>query len=326
MCTSISYYTDNSKLFGRNLDLEYSFGEHVVITPRNYDFNFKFNSCDEHYALMGIAFANDGYPLYFDAMNEHGLGMAGLNFPGNANYRSEDDGIFYAFQVASYEFIPWILRQCKTVEDVKSLLVGTIITDKSFNKKLPPTPLHWMVSDEKNSIVIEQGHGGIRTYDNPVGVLTNNPTFDRQLFNLNNYMSLSCDPPKRKFSPKLDFDEYSRGMGAIGLPGDLSSMSRFVRASFVKMNSVSDDGEEESVSQFFHILKSVEQQRGCVRLDGKYEITQYTSCYNLIYNKMYYTTYDNSQINAVSMDRENLDGSSIIQIPMMREMNFNYQN
>ena len=249
-------------------------------------------------------------------MNEHGLGMAGLNFPGNANYKSED-GMFYGFRVASYEFIPWVLRQCKTIDDVKSLLSGSMITDKAFDEELPPTPLHWMISDKENSIVVEQGQYDIHIYDNPIGVMTNNPTFDMQLFNLNNYMSLSSDPPQQTFG-NITLSEYSRGMGAMGLPGDLSSMSRFVRASFVKLNSIPGNSLNQDINQFFHILHSVEQQRGCVRLRGKdnehelYEITQYTSCMDLDNRVYYYTTYDNHQINAVSMYADGVSGSELI--------------
>lgn len=319
MCTSISYYTDNSKLFGRNLDLEESFGEQVVVTPRNYDFKFKFKS-NENYALIGMALVKNNYPLYFDAMNEYGLSMAGLNFPGNANYKHVDDNedsLLCSVQITSYEFIPWVLRQCRTIEDVKSLLVGTIITDKAFDDILPPTPLHWMISDKENSIVIEQKHHGIHIYDNSIGVMTNNPPFDMQLFNLNNYMSLSSDPPQQTFGD-VTLSEYSRGMGAMGLPGDLSSMSRFVRAAFVKMNSIPGNNINQDINQFFHILHSVEQQRGCVRLRDKdnahelYEITQYTSCMDLDSKVYYYTTYDNHRINAVSMYADGVSGSELI--------------
>lgn len=103
---------------------------------------------------------------------------------------------------------------------------------------------------------------GLHIYDNPVGVLTNNPSFDYQLFNLNNYRVLSSETPKNNFSNQISLNAYSRGMGGIGLPGDLSSVSRFVKATFTKLNSVSGDSESESISQFFHILGSVEQQKG----------------------------------------------------------------
>ena len=101
-------------------------------------------------------------------------------------------------------------------------------------------------------------------------------------------------------------------MGGRGLPGDLSSASRFARVAFVKQNSISGNSETESVSQFFHILNSVDQQRGCCEVaDGKYEITLYTSCCNATQGIYYYTTYDNHQISAVDMHRENLDGETL---------------
>lgn len=168
---------------------------------------------------------------------------------------------------------------------------------------------------------------GIKIYDNPVGVLTNNPPFDQQLFALNNYMHLSVKSPADTFAEGLDLQRYSRGMGAIGLPGDLSSQSRFVKAAFTKMNSLSGEGEKESVSQFFHILGSVDQQRGLCELDdGKYEITLYTSCCNADKGIYYYTTYDNHQITAVDMHKENLDGDKLIRYPLIKEEQIRMQN
>lgn len=116
-------------------------------------------------------------------------------------------------------------------------------------------------------------------------------------------------------------------MGALGLPGDLSSASRFARVAYTKLNSVSGDGEEESVSQFFHILGSVDQQRGCCKVaEGKYEITIYTSCCNATKGIYYYTTYDNHGINAVDMKREKLDGRELVRYPLDEKMKINYVN
>ena len=140
-------------------------------------------------------------------------------------------------------------------------------------------------------------------------------------------MHLSNKSPQNTFSNRLDLKNYSRGMGAIGLPGDLSSQSRFVRTAFVKMNSVSGDGELESISQFFHILNSVDQQRGCCDLENnKYEITIYTSCCNATKGIYYYTTYDNHQITAVNMNKENLEGDKLIRYPLIKEEQIKLQN
>ena len=197
----------------------------------------------------------------------------------------------------------------------------------SFSPELPLTPLHWMIADKKRTIVVEPLKDGIRVYDDPVGVMTNNPTFDQQMFHLSNYMHLSNKPVKNTFAKGLEITEYSRGMGAMGMPGDLSSASRFVKAAFTRMNSVSGNSEEESVSQFFHILGSVEQQRGCVCLgEGKYEITVYSSCCNMDRGIYYYRTYENSQITAVDMHKEATDGEALIRYPMIKEQQIRYQN
>ena len=226
-----------------------------------------------------------------------------------------------------FEFIPWILSQCATVKEAKALIEKINLTNISFNEKLPLAQLHWLIADENEAITVESVKEGIKIYENPVGALTNNPPFDKQLFNLNNYINLSTKTPTNKFSENLNLQTYSRGMGAIGLPGDLSSQSRFVRVSFIKMNSISKDDEKSSVSQFFHILNSVDQQRGCCELENeKYEITIYTSCCNATKGIYYYTTYDNHQINAVDMHKENLDGHELVRYQLISEEQINIQN
>lgn len=143
-------------------------------------------------------------------------------------------------------------------------------------------------------------------------------------------MSLSSGEPTSTFAGDgvtLEFNKYSRGLGALGLPGDCSSASRFIKASFVKLNSISGEGEQESVSQFFHILKSVEMQKGCVRLEsGLYDITIYSSCCNTTRGIYYYTTYNNSGISAVDIHRENLEGKELICYPLNLQPTIFYHN
>ena len=324
MCTAVTYKTKDF-YFGRTLDYEFSYGDEITITPRNYVFNFRNKEAiHTHYAIIGMAYITENYPLYYDAINEMGLGIAGLNFVGNAYYNEIKAG---KDNIAQFEFIPWILSQCATVKEAKALIEKINLTNISFNEKLPLAQLHWLIADENEAITVESVKEGIKVYENPVGALTNNPTFDKQLFNLNNYINLSTKTPTNKFSENLNLKTYSRGMGAIGLPGDLSSQSRFVRVSFVKMNSISKDDEKSSVSQFFHILNSVDQQRGCCELEnGKYEITIYTSCCNATKGIYYYTTYDNHQINAIDMHKENLDGHELVRYQLMSEEQINIQN
>ena len=293
--------------------------------PRNFRLDFLSEGiCEKHYAVIGTAHIAGGYPLFYDAVNEKGLCMAGLNFVGNAHYFKNKNG---KSNIAQYEFIPWILGKCTSTDEAKELISNINITDTPFSEHMPVGQLHWIIADKNSAITVESVSDGIKVYDNPLGVLTNNPPFDEQMFRLNDYMHLSSRQPKNTFSDKLELKAYSRGMGAIGLPGDLSSQSRFVRVAFVKANSVSGKGETESVSQFFHILGSVDQPRGCCEVaDGKYEITIYTSCCNADKGIYYYTTYDNPRISAVDMRKESLDGNELISYPMITEEKINCQN
>ena len=271
-----------------------------------------------------MAYVSREYSLYYDAVNEKGLGIAGLNFVGNAVYHPAAEG---KNNVTQFELIPWLLGCCATLAEARTLLEKTNIVNIPFSDQLPLAQLHWLIADKTGSIVVESTADGLHIYDDPVGVLTNNPPFPQQLFALNNYRALSPRTPASTFAEGLDLTAYSRGLGGLGLPGDLSSQSRFVRAAFVRMNAKSGSGEAESVNQFFHILHSVEQQRGCCELDGgKYEITLYTSCCNADKGIYYYTTYGNHQITAVDMHRENLDSTKLTRYPLVQGEQIALQN
>lgn len=324
MCTAISYKTRNH-YFGRNLDLEYSYRETVTITPRNFPFHFrKMGLMAHHYAMIGMATVAEGYPLYYEATNEMGLSMAGLNFPRSARYLPEQPD---KDNVTPFEFIPWILSQCATIEEARSLVKKISLADIPFNDCFPLSPLHWMIVDRHESIVVEPLADGVRIYDDPIGVLTNEPPFEFHLYDLSNHMHVSIDQAEDRFSAKLPLEAYSNGMGGIGLPGDFSSSSRFVRAAFVKLNSISGQGTSESISQFFHILSSVAMPRGCVRMGtDDYEITRYSCCCDTDKGIYYYTTYENSQITGIDMHRENLDGYEPVSYPLITAPQILIQN
>lgn len=324
MCTALTYKTKDF-YFGRTLDYECSFGEEVTVTPRNFKLPLRhMGTMEKHYAIVGMAHIADGFPLYYDAVNEMGLCIAGLNFVGGAHYGAGDPDLK---KVSYFEFIPYILGRCASVVQARVEIERISIVGTPFSEDLPVSKLHWIIADREGAITVEAVEDGVRVYDNPVGVLTNAPSFDKQLFSLNDYMSLSPRTPQNSFSEKLSLNAYSRGMGAIGLPGDVSSRSRFVRAAFVKLNSRSGEGEDESVGQLFHILGSVEQVRGCCEVGkGKFEITQYSSCCNADKGIYYYTTYSNRQINAVDMRACELDSAELIRYPLVIGEYINYQN
>lgn len=316
MCTALSF----KHFFGRNLDYEFSYGEQISIAPRNFNYGFRYeNGLSSQYAIIGMAHVYEGYPLYYDAINEKGLGMAGLNFVGNAYFGKTKEG--YS-NVCAFEFIPWVLTQCENVSEAKELLEHTNICDTPFNEYFPVASLHYMIADSQSCIVLECMKDGMHVYDNPTGVLTNNPPFDKQLFNLNNYMYLSPSQPNNSFSKNFDLDTYSRGMGSIGLPGDVSSMSRFVKCVYTR-----EHAQGEDITEFFHILHSVEQQKGLCEVEpGKFEYTIYSSGCDLDKGIYYYTTYHDHQIRGVNMHNEDLDGESVISYPMLDEENIYIQN
>ena len=323
MCTAITYRTKDH-YFGRTLDLEYSYEEAVTVTPRNFPLVFRTEkNMDSHYAIIGMATVTENYPLYYDAVNEHGLAAAALNFPDNAHYFPTTEG---KDNIAPFELIPWILGQCKDLQEARILLKKINICNIPFSDALPLSPLHWMIADPSGALTVESVAHGLQIHENPVGVLANNPPFDYQMTHLCDYLHLTSQPMENRFGD-VDLAPYSRGMGAMGLPGDFSSASRFVRAAFVKTYSLSKEEEMESISQFFHILGSVEQSRGCVRLpEGGAVITVYTSCMNTDKGIYYYTTYDNRCICAVDMHGCDLDTGNLVQYPLVKEQIVHKQN
>ena len=326
MCTAITYAA-NDFYFGRTLDNDISYNEEVVITPRNYPLLFSDGSyLTEHNAIIGMACVEDKYPLYYDAFNELGLCIAGLNFIGNGIYSKKDKPGMY--NIAQYELVLWILSKCRSCAEAIELIRKTNIKDTDFSESLPCAKLHWLIADKKDCITLEITEKGTDIYENSVGVLTNNPPFPDHLSELIKYNHLTAANPQEYVEIKNKINSYSFGMGAFGLPGDLSSSSRFIRASYTKRTSVNEsDDNESTVNQFFHILSSVNQCSGAtVTENGKYETTVYTSCCNADRGIYYYKSYNNSRINSVKLTGENIKGNDLIRFALTTEEDIKYLN
>lgn len=323
MCTCITY-KNGDFYFGRNLDLECGFGEKVVITPRKYRFDFREEEAlDEHYAMIGMAAVSGGYPLYAEAVNEKGLCMAGLNFPLSARYNEKKDG---ASNIAPYELIPWVLGQCESVRRAGELLEDLNLLDMPFSETMPLAPLHWMVADREECITVEAVSAGTMVYENPFGILTNEPEFPYYRDHISTYMNLTAAPPENRFAEGLGLSAYGQGLGAVGLPGDCSPVSRFVRGAFLKWNSKSDKNEGSNVSQFFHILEGVAMTRGSVITgSGNDDITVYSCCVNADRGIYYYRTYENSRVSAVRISEAELDDSCIKEFELLKEQDICWQ-
>lgn len=315
MCTAISDHT-YQHLFGRTLDVECSYGESVVIAPRQIRFDLLYEiPIQAHLAVIGIGCVRGNTPLYYDAVNEAGLAMAGLNFPQNAVYHPKQQG---KHNVASYELIPWVLYQCKTVREAAELLSRTNITPDNFSSDLTATPLHWIIADKERAVTVESVSNGLCIYENRFGVLTNEPPFPYHETRLADFMQLRAEYPQNGLCPSTDLSVYSRGMGAMGLPGDFSSPSRFVRAVFLKNHTAHEASEEKAVGRFFHIMDSVCVPRGCVKTEeGKEMLTRYTSCANTDTATYYFTTYHRRRIRTVDLRSTPLDADTLTQFSIL---------
>lgn len=305
LCTSITFLS-NDFYVGRNLDLDCSFNEQLVIVPRHFDIP---NVGSNHYAIIGMATVIDGIPLFADACNEQGLAMCGLQFEGYATYYPRSQG---KVDIGSYEIISRILSNCKSVAQAKDYLKNANIINEPFRPGMPVASLHWIVADKEESITIESTKRGLEIFSNPVGVLTNNPGFEYQLQNLANYMNLTIDYANNRWNT-IDLKSYANGMGALGLPGDASSVSRFVKAAFLKTNLYSDGTEKDSVQQFFRVLDQVAMIKGSVKTpQGTLDHTIYSSCMNTTRGIYYFKTYQDMTIKQFSLLDHDLETNDLI--------------
>lgn len=318
MCTAIAMPVKGRGLFfGRNMDIDFTFGERIAVTPREYSIPCSRGGLYKtKYAMIGMASAIDGYPLYADGFNEHGLAMAGLNFPEFAYYKKVPDETEKS--ISPYELIPHILGSCKNLIEAAKLLENTQICDIPFREDIPNTTLHWMIADNSGSIVVEAVREGLKIHDNPVNVLTNSPPFEYQLINLRRYSNLTVKPAESDFCGLAHKEIHEKGLGSVGLPGDYSSASRFVRAAYLLHNSKTDSCS--TAAQMFHLLDCVAVVRGAIETesDNPY-CTVYSACMDTEKGLYHYRTYDSLSVKATDIREYDINGKSIIELPLDRD-------
>ena len=267
MCTAISFTADNH-YFGRNLDLDVTFGEDVILTPSMSEVPYRYMQTSvPHFAVIGMGIIQNGFPLYFDGMNEHGLCAAALNFPEFASYGKHAVG---KRCVTSFEVIPWILSSFRSLDEAIDNLKFVTVTDDSFSQGYPVTPLHWMVSDKTGNAVIEVTNGITHVFRVNPGVISNSPDYQEQIKNLSRYSSLFDSHIPVAGGEKNSFHD---------IPGGMSSQDRFVRGTYLLSHSVTPENTEEGIAKTFGILASLAVPRGCVLgTEGKHHFTRYSSC------------------------------------------------
>lgn len=314
MCTSVRFTDDKGNMyFGRNLDWSVSYGEKVLVVPRDYKpvWAFEKNAHETAgRAVCGMGVVIDNKPLYFDCANENGLGIAGLNFPGFAQY--EKDALQGKTSIAAYEFPYWVACNFDTVDEVERALEDVVIVGVPIGK-FQPAMLHWIIADGRRSIVVEYMDSGMHVHHDDVDVLTNQPQFDWHIENLRNYMALSPAVPGDVDWRSLKLDAYGSGFGMLGLPGAYNSPSRFVRTAYTNAHYPVKATEKDNVARLFHTLSGAAMiEGGAEVLDGGFEITLYTGGYSAQTKTYYWNTYDDFTIHSVCMDDYDLKGTDII--------------
>ena len=328
MCTALSIKSkEGNNFFGRNMDLEYNFNQSVIVIPRNYKYENKVTGkmVGGKYAIIGMGSVIDNHAAMADGMNEKGLACAGLNFAGYAYY--EENKVEGKENIAPYDFILWVLFNHESIDEVKEAINNIELVNVPLNEKYPVPTLHWMVVDKYGkSIVIEKTKSKFSIYDNTVGVLTNNPTFDWQLTNLNEYIGLTEEHPKETKWCDQEIKALGVGAGTRGIPGDFASVSRFVRIAFIKSRMPEVDNIS-AIPQFLHMLDYVAMVKGgAMTPEGKEDFTLYSSCMNQEKGIYYYKTYSNNRINAIDINKEDLNESKVKVFPYLINEDINYQN
>lgn len=329
MCTGLCLATKDGKhLFGRNLDVPGPYGQSVHIIPRNFEW---LNVADQQtyhskYACIGMGIVSDNHPFIFDAVNEKGLAGAGLNFIAFAHFSDESqEG---KTNISGSDFVYWALSNFTDLTELKEALKTLNITNIPFKPSLPVAGLHWIFTDlSGKSIVVECMSDGMHVYDNPVGVLTNDPTFPWHLTNLCQYVGLKNHMPKPKTMGDLTVHPFGHGLGMQGLPGDASPASRFVRTVFFRDCITDVDDEISGITAFFNVLMTVSVIKGCdVDHENEMDHTLYKSVMCQESGTYYYTDYHNRRINAVRMHEADLDGKNIISFDYHNEQDILFQN
>jgi choloylglycine hydrolase len=319
-CTGILMQTENQfTVNGRTLEFGVELDLNLAVIPRNMVFIGKTPlggglTYKSKYAAVGVYCFED--VVLMDGMNEKGLVAAAFYFPGYASYPKvtrENQ----AKALSPSDFPHWILTQFASIEEVKEALDSVMIAPtilKGWGNE--PPPMHYIVYDQKGrSIVIEPLEGVLKVYENELGVITNSPTFDWHLTHLNNYIHLS---PVNSGSNRLrnfQLHPFGQGTGMMGLPGDFTPPSRFVRAAFFSATAVTLANSDEAVEQTFHILNQFDIPLGAVRQKEQqktvYDYTLLTSVKNPETLEYFYRSYQNQAIQFVSLHQFDLNAKTI---------------
>ncbi len=270
------------------------------------------------YAAVGMNGA--GQEVLVDGLNEKGLAAGIFYFPSYAQYQTvtpEEE----SKSLGPWELVTWILTNFATVEDVRTALPQIKVGNVEFAAWKFAPPVHYTVTDETGkSLVIEYVRGELNVYDNPIGVITNSPTFDWHVTNLRNYVNLTAVNVPTVDLDGIKLGQLGQGSGMLGLPGDFTPPSRFVRAVALSQASLPGATGDDTVRQAFHVLDSFDIPLGAVRAEeqGKvgYEYTQWTAASDTKNRAFFFHTYDNRRVRRIDLLHCELNGKKVTLVPL----------
>ncbi|MDO4276496.1 MAG: choloylglycine hydrolase family protein [Eubacteriales bacterium] len=323
MCTAMLMTTAHEgAFFGRTMDFSYPLSPELYFVPQNFQWT---NIPETHticskYAFMGIG--QDISPVVFaDGVNEMGFAAAALYFPDYAQYDSASFNYSSTPPIAAVELVAFLLGQSPSVDHALSLLrsIKIIGTEDSVTNTV--APLHWLIADTSGRCVtVEKTADGLHLTDNPVGVLSNSPDFQWHMTNLRNYMNVSQFQTQEKHWNFLRLTPFGQGNGGLGLPGDYTPPSRFIKTAFQKTHVSPPSGRKEAVSTCFHILDGVSIPKGCVMTHRETaDYTQYTAFIDLSTKEYFYKTYENSRIFSVRFPDEQEHNGRMISLGKLQK-------
>lgn len=327
-CTGIRLSAeDGTIVHARTLEFAVDLQSNVIMVPRGY--NRSGTTPDgrqglawkSKYASLGANGVD--LPYIFDGLNEKGLAVGTFYFPGTAGYMpyEPDDA---AKTIAPWEVGSWILENFATTEEVSAGVQKVVVPPVVLKAWGFVPPLHYVVHDASgHSIVLEYVGGALRIHDNPLGVMSNSPEFDWHMTNLRNYVHIfHTNRPAIRLG-QVELKPFGQGSGMLGLPGDFTPPSRFVRAVAFSQSLLPSKTGEEAVLQAFHLLNNFDIPKGAAREAEKDEhgniladYTTWTSANDLKRKRFYFRTYDNSQIRMVDLMKMDLEATEITTISM----------
>jgi choloylglycine hydrolase len=315
-CTGISLDAgDGALIRGRTLEFGLPVDSSILVIPKGQALTGHLPDGGDGIAYTtkyGMVGANMfGLTGYLDAVNDQGLGAGLFYFPGFADYppvTPENAGR----ALAPHEFVVWLLGSFATVEEVKAGLADVVIVATKTPGLGSPegsvAPSHYFVRDASGkAIAIEPVGGTLVVHDAPLGVMTNSPPYDWHMTNLNNYVNLTVSDVEKATLGAVALEAMSSGTGLGGLPGDFSSPSRFVQASFFAANATPSASGEDAVLTAFHILNQFDIPPGSVSnsaVGGKAvaETTEWTGVTDLTNRRWYFRTFEDQSIRVVDLE------------------------